>query len=43
MSGELMVDEHITHSVTLDQINGAFDYMKAGTALRAIVNLPDKA
>lgn len=39
LSGNLMVDEHITHNVGLDQINDAFNFMKNGTALRVIVNM----
>lgn len=37
MAGNLMVDEHITHSVNLEQINDAFTYMKQGVSLRSIV------
>lgn len=43
MAGQLMVDEHITHTVKLAQINDAFDYMKQGVSLRTIVYFPSAA
>ncbi|KAH9416874.1 hypothetical protein DERP_013845 [Dermatophagoides pteronyssinus] len=39
MNGELMVDEHITHSVGLNDINKAFDLMHSGESLRVVVDL----
>lgn len=39
MNGELMVDEHITHSVGLNDINKALDLMHSGESLRVVVDL----
>lgn len=39
LQGQLMVDEHITHNVNLDEINKAFDLMHSGDALRVVVNM----
>lgn len=38
MSGDLKIDEFITHTQTLDDINKAFDDMKSGTCIRAVLN-----
>ncbi|XP_042906750.1 alcohol dehydrogenase class-3 [Parasteatoda tepidariorum] len=38
MNGKLMVDEFVTHSFQLGQINEAFQLMHAGKSLRSIVN-----
>ncbi|XP_053957827.1 alcohol dehydrogenase class-3 [Anastrepha ludens] len=39
LSKELMVDEFITHTMSLEAINEAFDLMHAGKSIRAIVKL----
>jgi len=39
MEGKLKVDEFITHREPLDQINNAFDQMKAGDCIRCVVNM----
>jgi len=36
-SGKLPVDQLITHRFKLDQINDAFDLLKAGKAVRSVV------
>lgn len=42
LSGKLKVDEFITHRKTLAQINEAFEVMKAGDCIRAVVNMRDE-
>ncbi|HHH29364.1 MAG TPA: S-(hydroxymethyl)glutathione dehydrogenase/class III alcohol dehydrogenase [Polyangiaceae bacterium] len=37
MDGKIEVDSFITHEVTLENINDAFDLMRAGESIRAIV------
>lgn len=37
LSGELVVDEFITHNLKLEQINEAFSLMHAGKSIRSIV------
>jgi S-(hydroxymethyl)glutathione dehydrogenase/alcohol dehydrogenase len=37
MTGKLIVDEMITHSMPLAQINTAFDLMRAGASIRSVV------
>jgi S-(hydroxymethyl)glutathione dehydrogenase/alcohol dehydrogenase len=39
LSGQLMVDEFITHRQKLDNINGAFDQMKQGDCVRCVVEM----
>jgi len=39
MSKKLMVDEFVTFTKTLDEINVAFDLMHSGKALRTVVNM----
>lgn len=39
LSGQLMVDEFITHRQTLDNINGAFEQMKQGDCVRSVVDM----
>lgn len=39
LSGQLMVDEFITHRQTLDNINGSFDQMKQGDCVRSVVDM----
>ena len=39
MNGKLKVDEFITHRQPLDQINAAFQDMKAGDCIRCVVNM----
>jgi S-(hydroxymethyl)glutathione dehydrogenase / alcohol dehydrogenase len=38
MQKKLLVDEFITHTMSLDKINEAFDLMHAGKSIRSIVN-----
>ena len=42
MNGDFKVDEYITHSMTLDQINEAFDLMHEGKCLRAVIHMDKK-
>jgi S-(hydroxymethyl)glutathione dehydrogenase/alcohol dehydrogenase len=37
--GKLKVDEFITHRKRLDEINNAFEVMKQGDCIRAVVNM----
>ena len=37
MSGEIKLDELITYSMPLEEINTAFDYMHAGKSIRSVV------
>lgn len=39
MKGVLKVDEFVTHSRSLEQINEAFDLMHGGESIRSVVNL----
>lgn len=39
MSGALKVDEFITHRKTLGEMNNAFETMKAGDCIRAVVDM----
>jgi S-(hydroxymethyl)glutathione dehydrogenase / alcohol dehydrogenase len=39
LNGGLKVDEFITHRKTLPQINEAFEAMKSGDCIRAVVNM----
>ncbi|KAI7863066.1 chaperonin 10-like protein [Spinellus fusiger] len=39
VDGKLMVDEYITHTYELEEINKAFDGMKTGECLRAVINV----
>jgi S-(hydroxymethyl)glutathione dehydrogenase/alcohol dehydrogenase len=38
LSNQLKVDEFITHSMSLDEINNAFDLMHEGKSLRSMIN-----
>jgi S-(hydroxymethyl)glutathione dehydrogenase/alcohol dehydrogenase len=38
LSNYLKVDEFITHSMSLDEINKAFDLMHEGKSLRSMIN-----
>jgi S-(hydroxymethyl)glutathione dehydrogenase/alcohol dehydrogenase len=38
MSGEIKVDEFITHTMPLEDINKAFDLMHEGTSIRSVVH-----
>ncbi len=38
MSGEIKVDEMITHTMRLDDINKAFDLMHEGTSIRSVIH-----
>lgn len=38
-NGSLKVDEFITHRKTLPEINPAFEVMKAGDCIRAVVDM----
>ncbi len=37
MSGEIKIDELVTHEMGLDQINDAFDLMHAGKSIRSVI------
>ena len=37
MEGKLNIDDLITHTLTLDQINDGFDLMKKGESIRSVV------
>lgn len=39
MNGKLMIDEFVTHTLNLDQVNEAFDLMHQGKSLRAVLRL----
>lgn len=39
LKGALKVDEFITHRQTLGEINTAFENMKAGDCIRAVVDM----
>lgn len=39
LQGKLKVDEFITHRKTLPGINEAFETMKSGECIRAVVNM----
>lgn len=39
MNKQLMVDEFISHTFTLDGVNEAFDLMRAGKSIRSVVKL----
>lgn len=39
MSGALKVDEFITHRKTLNEMNSAFEVMKSGDCIRAVVDM----
>ena len=41
LSGKLKVDEFITHRKTLPEINSAFEVMKSGDCIRAVVDMRD--
>ena len=38
MKKELLIDEFVTHTVSLEEINASFDLMHKGESIRAIVN-----
>ncbi|WCJ34695.1 Alcohol dehydrogenase [Euphorbia peplus] len=40
MKKEIQVDEFITHNLPFDDINKAFDLMKEGKCLRAVIHMP---
>jgi S-(hydroxymethyl)glutathione dehydrogenase/alcohol dehydrogenase len=37
MNGEIKLDEFITYSMGLEDINKAFDYMHAGKSIRSVI------
>ena len=39
MKKEIKVDEYITHNMTLDQINEAFQLMHGGKCLRVVLKM----
>lgn len=39
MSGRLMLDEFVTHPLTLDQVNQAFDLMITGKSIRSVLKM----
>jgi S-(hydroxymethyl)glutathione dehydrogenase/alcohol dehydrogenase len=38
MNGEIKVDEFITHTMPLEEINSAFDLMHEGKSIRSVVH-----
>ena len=38
MNGEITVDEMITHTMSLEEINTAFDLMHEGKSIRSVIN-----
>jgi S-(hydroxymethyl)glutathione dehydrogenase/alcohol dehydrogenase len=38
MAGDIKIDEMITHTMALDQINDAFDLMHAGKSIRSVIH-----
>jgi S-(hydroxymethyl)glutathione dehydrogenase/alcohol dehydrogenase len=38
MNGEIRVDEFITHTMPLENINEAFDLMHEGKSIRSVVH-----
>jgi S-(hydroxymethyl)glutathione dehydrogenase/alcohol dehydrogenase len=38
MNGEIRVDEFITHTMPLEDINKAFDLMHEGKSIRSVVH-----
>ena len=38
MNGDLKVDEFITHTMPLEDINNAFDLMHEGKSIRSVVH-----
>jgi len=38
MKGEIRVDEMITHTMGLDEINEAFDLMHEGKSIRSVIH-----
>lgn len=41
MNQRLKLDEFITHNLTLDQVNQAFDLLKRGKSIRSVISLGD--
>uniref|UniRef100_A0A671PQV3 Zgc:77938 n=1 Tax=Sinocyclocheilus anshuiensis TaxID=1608454 RepID=A0A671PQV3_9TELE len=39
MSGKLLLDEFVTHRLTLDQVNQAFDLMITGKSIRTVIKM----
>jgi len=39
LAGKIKVDEYVTHKLTLDRINEAFDLMQKGECLRAVLDV----
>jgi S-(hydroxymethyl)glutathione dehydrogenase/alcohol dehydrogenase len=37
MKGEIKIDEFVTHTMPLDEINRAFDLMKSGESIRSVI------
>jgi S-(hydroxymethyl)glutathione dehydrogenase/alcohol dehydrogenase len=38
MTGEIPLDDFITHTMPLDEINTAFELMHAGKSIRSIIH-----
>ena len=38
MDGEIKIDEFITHTMALEEINSAFDLMHEGKSIRSVVH-----
>jgi S-(hydroxymethyl)glutathione dehydrogenase/alcohol dehydrogenase len=38
MAGQIKIDEMVTHSLTLEDINQAFDLMHEGKSIRSVVS-----
>ncbi|MEX1236919.1 MAG: S-(hydroxymethyl)glutathione dehydrogenase, partial [Pseudomonadales bacterium] len=37
MAGEIKLDEFVTHTMGLEDINKAFDYMHEGKSIRSVI------
>jgi S-(hydroxymethyl)glutathione dehydrogenase/alcohol dehydrogenase len=43
MSGEINIDDMVTFTLPLEQINQAFDYMHEGKSIRSVIKMENKA
>lgn len=41
MRGELLVDEYVTHTAKLEDINHSFDLMRQGKSIRSVLKMHD--
>jgi len=37
---EIQIDDYITHNLSFDEINKAFNLMKEGKCLRCVIHMP---